>query len=43
MGTALVGLFAQITGSPNAGVAVLAVMFLTGYLLFGKAVKTQGA
>lgn len=41
MGTALVGLFAQITGSPNAGVAVLAVMFLTGYLLFGKAVKTQ--
>lgn len=43
MGTALVGLFAQITGSPNAGVAVLAVMFLTGYLLFGRAVKTQGA
>jgi len=43
LGTALVGLFAQITGSPNAGVAVLAVMFLTGYLLFGKAVKTQGA
>ena len=43
MGTALVGLFAQITGSPNAGVAVLAVMFLTGYLLFGKAVITQGA
>lgn len=43
MGTALVGLFAQITGSPNAGVVVLAVMFLTGYLLFGRAVKTQGA
>lgn len=42
MGTALVGLFAQITGSPNAGVAVLAVMFLTGFLLFGKAVKAQG-
>lgn len=42
MGTALVGLFAQITGSPNAGVAVLAVMFLTGFLIFGKAVKVQG-
>lgn len=41
MGTALVGLFAQITGSPNAGVAVLAVMFLTGFLIFGKAVKVQ--
>lgn len=39
LGTALVGLFAQITGSPNAGVAVLAVMFLTGYLIFRKAVK----
>ena len=39
LGTALVGLFAQITGSPNAGVAVLAVMFLTGFLIFGKAVK----
>lgn len=39
MGTALVGLFAQITGSPNTGVAVLAVMFLTGFLIFGKAVK----
>ena len=37
MGTALVGMFAQITGSPNAGVAVLAVMFLIGYVLFGRA------
>ncbi|MCD7817964.1 MAG: MFS transporter [Lachnospiraceae bacterium] len=41
MGTFLVGLIAQITGITNAGVAVLTVMFVIGFLLFGKAVKTQ--
>lgn len=37
LGTALVGLIAQITGSPNIGVGVLAVMFLVGYMIFRKA------
>ena len=37
MGTALMGLFAQITGKPGGGVAILAVMFLIGYVLFRKA------
>lgn len=37
MGTALMGFFAQITGSPNGGVAILAVMFVIGFVLFGKA------
>ncbi|MCC8044410.1 MAG: MFS transporter [Clostridiales bacterium] len=39
MGTFLVGVIAQITGSTNAGVSVLAVMFVIGFLLFGKAAK----
>lgn len=39
MGTALMGLFAQITGSPNGGVAILAVMFVIGFVLFSKANK----
>ena len=39
MGTALMGLFAQITGKSNGGVAILAVMFLIGFFVFGKAVK----
>lgn len=37
MGTALMGMFAQITGKPGGGVAILAVMFLIGYVLFRKA------
>ncbi|MFR2848678.1 MAG: MFS transporter [Hungatella hathewayi] len=36
MGTALMGLFAQITET-GGGVAILAVMFLIGYVLFRKA------
>lgn len=36
-GTFLVSLISQITGSPSAGVGSLAVMFLIGFLLFGKA------
>ncbi len=37
LGTALVGFISQITGSPNAGVGVLAVMFMIGFILFRKA------
>ena len=37
LGTFLVSLISQITGSPSAGVGSLAVMFLIGFLLFGKA------
>lgn len=37
LGTVLVGLISQLTGSPNAGVGVLAVMFLIGFGLFWKA------
>ncbi|MCC8103553.1 MAG: MFS transporter [Clostridiales bacterium] len=39
MGTFLVGVVAQITGAANAGVSILAVMFVIGFLLFGKAAK----
>ncbi|MCC8066758.1 MAG: MFS transporter [Clostridiales bacterium] len=41
LGTFLVGLVAQITGVTNAGVAVLSVMFVIGFVLFGKAAKMQ--
>lgn len=37
-GTALMGMFAQITGKPGGGIAVLVVMFVIGYVLFKKAV-----
>ena len=37
LGTALVGVISQITGSPNAGVGVLAVMFLIGFVIFRRA------
>ena len=36
-GTFLVSFISQTTGSPSAGVGSLAVMFLAGFLLFGKA------
>ena len=39
MGTALMGLFAQITGKSNGGVAILAVMFVIGFIVFGMAAK----
>lgn len=41
MGTALMGLFAQITGEPGGGVAVLAVMFVIGLILFRKAISLE--
>lgn len=37
MGTALMGMFAQLTGKPSGGVAILSVMFLIGFVLFRKA------
>ena len=39
MGTTLVGIVAQVTGVANAGVAVIAVLFVIGYILFKKAVR----
>lgn len=37
MGTALMGIMTQLTGSANAGVAVLSLMFVIGFFIFGKA------
>lgn len=37
MGTTLVGIVAQITNVANAGVAIIAVMFVIGFVLFNKA------
>ena len=39
IGTTLVGVVAQITGVANLGVAVLALLFIIGYILFSKAAK----
>ncbi|HCT90756.1 MAG TPA: MFS transporter [Lachnospiraceae bacterium] len=39
MGATLVGIIAQATGIPNAGVAVLAVLFVIGFIIFCKADK----
>ncbi len=41
LGTFLVGLIAQLTGIANAGVAVLAVMFVIGFLLFSRAANME--
>ena len=37
VGTTLVGVVAQITGIPNAGVAAVSVLFIIGFVLFCKA------
>lgn len=42
LGTALMGLFAQITGNPNGGIIVLVVMFILGYLFFRMSAKISG-
>ena len=42
LGTTLVGLVAQLTGRANAGVAMLTVLFVVGYVLFGKAAGMEG-
>lgn len=39
VGTTLVAVVAQITNRQNLGVAVIAVMFVIGYILFAKAAK----
>ncbi|NBK97178.1 MAG: MFS transporter [Erysipelotrichia bacterium] len=39
IGTTLVGIVAQMTNIANAGVAIIAVLFVIGYLLFSKAAK----
>lgn len=39
VGTALMGIFAQVFGSANAGIIILVVMFIIGYLLFSKTSK----
>lgn len=39
LGTTLVGIVAQLTNIANAGVAIIAVMFIIGYFLFCKVAK----
>lgn len=41
IGTALVGFTAQVTGSPNKGVAVLAVVFIVGLIIFRLSLKVR--
>ena len=41
VGTTLVGVVAQITGVANAGVGIIAVMFVIGYVLFHKAARVE--
>ena len=42
MGTTLVGLVSQLTGSINKGISVLSVIFIVGLVLFRLAVATGG-
>lgn len=39
MGTALIAVITQITDNASAGVGVLSIMFIIGFLLFGKAAR----
>ena len=41
IGTALVGFVSQVTGSTNQGVAVLAVVFVVGFVLFRVSVRIK--
>lgn len=43
LGTTLVGVIAQLTNQPNAGVGVIAVLFVIGFALFCKAAKLNRA
>ena len=43
MGTAMVGLFTQLTGSTNWGISILAVIFIVGLVLFHYAAKQNFA
>ena len=39
LGTTLVGIVAQVTGVANAGVGILSIMFIIGFILFCKAAE----
>ncbi|MDO4299121.1 MAG: MFS transporter [Lachnospiraceae bacterium] len=39
LGTTLVGIVAQLTGAANAGVGIISVLFVIGFVLFCKAAK----
>lgn len=41
IGTALMGLFAQLTGSVNSGIFILVIMFIIGFYFFSKAAKEE--
>ncbi len=41
LGTALVGMMTQLTQDPGSGVAMLAVLFAVGYVIFGRAAKAE--
>lgn len=43
VGTTLVGFIAQLTGALGAGVAIISVMFIIGFVLFCKAAKMNRA
>lgn len=43
MGTAIVSAVSQMTGSMNAGVGMIAVLFVIGFLIFRCAVKAEGS
>ena len=43
MGTAIVSAVSQLTGSMNAGVGMISIMFVIGFLIFRCAVKTEGS
>ena len=43
MGTAIVSAVSQITGSMNAGVGMISVLFVIGFLIFRCAVKAEGS
>ena len=43
MGTALVGVCAQITGSPNSGIFAIVIMFILGFIIFIQANKTTSS
>ncbi|MDF9825046.1 UMF1 family MFS transporter [Breznakia sp. PF5-3] len=41
IGTALMGLFAQLTKNVNSGVIILVIMFIIGFFIFSKAERTS--
>ena len=41
MGTAIVSVVSQLTGSMNAGIGMISVMFVIGFLIFRCAVKVE--